>query len=105
MTILPNGDLVAGGQFTTAGGRVSAYWARWGLLGVRGDSNGDRLIDAFDVDCLVAALAGGSTSWSACGTSSPSEAYLCVNDINGDGAENSFDIDGFVSCLLLGACS
>jgi hypothetical protein len=26
---LRDGDLAAGGRFTTAGGLVSAYWARW----------------------------------------------------------------------------
>jgi hypothetical protein len=27
------GDLLAGGEFTTADGMVSAYWARWGPVG------------------------------------------------------------------------
>ena len=29
LAVLPNGDLVAGGGFTTAGGSVSAYFARY----------------------------------------------------------------------------
>jgi trimeric autotransporter adhesin len=30
LTLLPSGDLLVGGEFTTAGGQVSAFLARWG---------------------------------------------------------------------------
>jgi hypothetical protein len=32
LTVLPNGDLVAGGRFTTAGGIVAPHIARWGCV-------------------------------------------------------------------------
>lgn len=67
----------------------------------RGDSNCDVLLNNFDIECFVVALAGGSEQWSeSCGNGSCS--FLCVNDINGDGRVNSFDIDSFVDCLANG---
>jgi hypothetical protein len=32
--VLPNGDMVAGGGFTTAGGAASAFWSRWTDTGI-----------------------------------------------------------------------
>ncbi len=40
------GDIVVGGGFTRAGGRLSEYWARWGLCAV--DFTGDGLVDFGD---------------------------------------------------------
>jgi hypothetical protein len=34
LAVLPNGDLVAGGDFTTAGGVLSGYWAHWTDTGI-----------------------------------------------------------------------
>jgi hypothetical protein len=50
-------NLIVGGYFTTAGGRVSAYIAqwtkRWDPSGPRGDANGDGVIDISDVVYLI----------------------------------------------------
>lgn len=55
------------------------------------DVNCDGSINGFDVDPLVALLAGGGTPCSP-----------CAGDTNGDGFVDGFDIDGFVDCLLGG---
>jgi predicted carbohydrate-binding protein with CBM5 and CBM33 domain len=34
LAALPNGELVAGGDFTTAGGLPSSYWVRWTETGI-----------------------------------------------------------------------
>jgi hypothetical protein len=34
LAVLPNGELVAGGQFTSAGGVSSSFWARWTKTGI-----------------------------------------------------------------------
>jgi len=45
-----NGELVAGGIFTTAGGEVSCYWARWGVPEVyEGDLNHDCGVNELDL--------------------------------------------------------
>ncbi|MCC6676649.1 MAG: hypothetical protein IT436_05850 [Phycisphaerales bacterium] len=41
-------DLVAGGDFLAAGGRASAYWARWGCPPCAADFTGDGLVDFAD---------------------------------------------------------
>ncbi|MCH9057150.1 MAG: hypothetical protein IIB55_00825 [Planctomycetes bacterium] len=46
-----NGELIAGGWFTTAGGQVSAYWARWGCP-CPADCDQNRILDIFDFLCF-----------------------------------------------------
>jgi hypothetical protein len=55
-----NGELVAGGGFITAGGSVSAYWARWGPACPRGAMNCDLVLDEADVPLFVDALLSDS---------------------------------------------
>jgi hypothetical protein len=49
-----NNKLILGGEFTTAGGKVSVYLAQWTKhsAGV-GDANGDGLIDVGDAVYLI----------------------------------------------------
>ena len=55
-----NGELIAGGGFTTAGGQVSARWARWGADVPLGDLDGDCSVGASDLLLLLA-------NWGPCG--------------------------------------
>ncbi len=57
-----------GGGFTTAGGRVSAYWARWGI----------------PAGCGACCLADADCPWASA-------------DCNADGAVNFDDIEPFVA--------
>ena len=63
---------------------------------VKGDSNCDGAIDAFDIDLFVTALVSPG-SWPG-----PCD-FIGANDLNNDGAVDSFDIDPFVA-LLTGQC-
>jgi hypothetical protein len=73
---------------------------------LRGDANCDALVNVFDIDAFVVALAQGESSWEAAyGGPMPWPpfhdcGYMCVNDCNGDGAVNVFDIDPFVRILV-----
>ena len=64
---------------------------------IRGDSNCDGAINAFDIDPFVIALAD-KDGWEAAYNCD----YYCANDVNGDGAVNAFDIDPFVVVLASG---
>ncbi|MGE0481531.1 MAG: hypothetical protein AB7Q17_13770 [Phycisphaerae bacterium] len=85
-------------------------WSWW-LAGVpdpcnafiRGDSNCDGAVNAFDIDPFVLAIVnpdgpGGYTE------TFPNCDLICANDIDQDGNVNAFDIDGFVQCVVDGAC-
>jgi hypothetical protein len=57
-------ELIAGGDFTTAGGRVSAYWARWGPVNqppVACLEGGDRIVEAGS-NCEARVILDGSCS-------------------------------------------
>jgi len=59
-----NDELIAGGDFTTAGEHVSAYWACWGT--VPGDYDGD--VDLYDFAGFDLCLAGpGGGLGAGCG--------------------------------------
>jgi hypothetical protein len=94
-----NGELIAGGNFTTAGGNVSAYWARWGPACPRGDMNCDQIIDLTDVPLFADALLA-APGLATC------EAYTAnVNgDVDADGNPivDGRDIPGFVAGLIGG---
>ena len=95
-----NGELIAGGDFTTAGDCVSVCWARWGCPYVKGDLNCDGAINGLDIDPFVLVLL----------TTPPYDAYYSVfpgcdhmlGDINADGAIDGFDIDPLVALMLGG---
>jgi len=70
---------------------------------VRGDSNGDGLVNFDDIDCFVSALVS-SDAWEACGTTYPPSAYQCANDIDQNGSVDFDDIDPFVECLINEGC-
>jgi hypothetical protein len=99
-----NGELIAGGGFATAGGHVSAYFARWACERCIGDLNCDGFIDFGDINPFVLCLSnfdGWQTTFPGC----PPEN----GDINGDGTygqESLGDINPFVPLLIggQGAC-
>ncbi len=67
-----NGELIAGGNFTTAGGNVSAFWARWGADVPLGDLDGDCNVGVLDLLQLLAA-------WGPC-----ADCEDCPADLDGD---------------------
>ena len=94
-----NGELIAGGYFTTAGGQVSAYWARWGCPHRHGDLNCDGTVDFGDINPFVLALSNPS----AYAQTFP-DCDILVGDMNCDGSADFGDINPFVACLLYGDC-
>ena len=62
---------------------------------IRGDSNGDQVVNNFDIDAFVLALSDRS----AYENLYTAAAYRCRNDFNEDAVVNNFDIDPFVNCL------
>lgn len=70
----------------------------------RGNSNCDPagLVNNYDIDCFVTAIAGGDPLWGGLCNPSQNCDFLCVNDINGDGVVNNLDIDPFLDCLING---
>jgi hypothetical protein len=99
-----NGELIAGGGFTitTAGGQVSAYWARWGCADGGPPALGDLNCDGTygqgsfgDINPFVLYLSNFA-AWEA-------EFPGCNplnGDINGDGLYPDFgDINPFVALL------
>ncbi|MBL8879652.1 MAG: hypothetical protein JNG88_11085 [Phycisphaerales bacterium] len=84
---------------TNAGGSTTSAAAAL-LVTVKGDANGDGLINNFDIDAFVVGLSDGEATYE----SQYNNEFGCALDINGDGAVNNFDLDPFVECLLNGAC-
>lgn len=73
------GELVAGGNFWTAGETAAVYLARWGL---KGDIDRDGTVNVFDIFLLAEA-------WN---TAEGDEQYDPACDVDHDGAVNVFDI-------------
>lgn len=71
----------------------------------RGNANCDPagLVNNFDIDCFVTAVAGGDTPWTILCSQNNTCDFVCVNDINADGFVNNLDIDPFLDCLI-GGC-
>ncbi|MBL8878602.1 MAG: proprotein convertase P-domain-containing protein [Phycisphaerales bacterium] len=67
-----------------------------------GDANCDGLVNNFDINCFVFAIAEGESGWAASCNVAGNCDFSCVLDINGDGSVNNFDIDPFVLCLTEG---
>jgi hypothetical protein len=96
LAVLPNGDLIAGGRFTTAGDVVAPFIARWGCVRICDDidfNNNDVFPEEQDVIDFFDVLAG-----SACAT---------CNDIdfnnNGVFSEDQ-DVIDFFNVLAGGTC-
>lgn len=68
----------------------------------RADANCDGLVNNFDINCFVLAVAEGESTWGAACNAAGTCDFTCVLDINGDGIVNNFDIDPFVLCLTEG---
>ena len=95
-------ELIAGGNFTTAGEHVSAYWARWARPSPcdPGDLNCDGAFNGADIDPFFLAL-GDPAAYAA---QFPS-CDIMNGDMNCDGAVNGADIDPFFTCLGQGGCT
>jgi hypothetical protein len=90
-----NGDLIAGGAFSMAGGASANFVARWGCAApapCSGDMNCDGRVTLADIDPFVEALSGDSawTHWPC--------PWLNA-DCNGDGLVTFADIDPFVAVI------
>jgi hypothetical protein len=97
LAVLPNGDLVAGGSFSSAGGIPASGIARWTTAcGAYCDADfnhdGDSGTDA-DIEAFFACIAGNCCA--TCGSA----------DFNGDGdVATDADIESFFRVLAGGAC-
>jgi hypothetical protein len=97
LTVLPGGDLIAGGTFTTAGGVIANHIARWNgsawsALGSGVNDFVDALAALPDGDLVAGGnflAAGGNVSayfaryhfgWSAVLTQQPADAVTCVSN-------------------------
>jgi hypothetical protein len=94
-----NGELIAGGNFTTAGGEVSAYWARWDCPYRRGDLDCNGAVDFRDINPFVLALSNPG----AYAQTYP-DCDILIGDMNCDASVDFGDINPFVACLSNGDC-
>ncbi|MBL8879366.1 MAG: hypothetical protein JNG88_09630 [Phycisphaerales bacterium] len=62
---------------------------------LRGDSNGNNLVNNFDIDAFVLAIVDPVAYSAQYGAA----ALRCRNDLNNDATVDNFDIDLFVDCL------
>jgi len=85
--------LIAGGYFTTAGGKVSAYIGQWTKHLVRGDANGDGVINVTDVVYLIHYLFLVPPG--------PAPIPLEAGDVNCDGVINVTDVVYLINFLFL----
>jgi hypothetical protein len=101
LTRLPNGDLIAGGNFTTAGGVVAPYIARWGCVTPTCDPidfNQNSLFpEDQDLIDFLSVLAGGPCS--------PGNTCNDI-DFNNDGLfPSDDDLVAFLRVLAGGTCN
>ncbi|UCC31334.1 MAG: hypothetical protein JSU86_03475, partial [Phycisphaerales bacterium] len=76
-----NGELIAGGSFTIAGGNISAFWARRGRSGVLGDANGDQFAGSADFAGWDKCASGPASADAAAVSSAD---CLCIFNSDGD---------------------
>ena len=89
-----DGELIAGGNFTTAGGNISRYWARWSCPhGACCFADGHCEIQT-QIDCTAA-----GASYKGDATMCAPSPCLCPGDMNCDGSVTFADIDLFVEAL------
>ena len=86
LAILPNGDVVAGGDFVRAGDEGSAFFARFTFDCCPADTDRDGYLTGIDFDLFVYAFEDGEI-----------EA-----DFDGDGFVNGLDFDLFVYAYEVG---
>lgn len=91
LTLMPNGDIVAGGDFTIAGGNVSAFIARWRPC-CPADFNQDTEVNADDladyVNCFF--------------SPAPFAAECSRVDFDADGLVTPDDLASYVSAFFAG---
>jgi hypothetical protein len=81
LAAMPDGDIVAGGSFSTAGGNVSVSWARWGCESCYANCDGSAsspTLTANDFQCFLDRFAAGE-AYANCDGSSGTPA-LTAND-------------------------
>ncbi len=84
-----NGELIAGGGFITAGGKVSARWARWGPVSVAADFDGDCDVDADDFALFTNCASGPAI---------PLDSGCEGCDLDRDGDVDQIDFGIFQRC-------
>ena len=91
--------LYAGGHFSHAGGRPSAFIAKWSCIAAArlGDLNCDGAVDTDDIDSFVLAWVDPVAYAGAY-----PDCDRMLADCNKDGAVNNFDIDPFLAALAGG---
>jgi hypothetical protein len=94
-----NGEVIAGGGFTTASGEVSAFWARWGPACSKGNLNCDCAFSGADIDPFFLALGDPGEYMRQF-----PECDIMMGDMNGDRVVNGADIELFFTCLGSGGC-
>ena len=87
-----DGELIAGGNFYSAGGVASKNWARWSPLW--GDANSDEAVNEADIVPFVLALVDPD----AYDAQFPGCLPTC--DVNRDAAVDGLDVQAFVELLL-----
>jgi hypothetical protein len=89
--------LFVGGDFSMAGGKPSAFLAKWTCPFFLGDLNCDGAFDSFDIEPFILALFDPgeyAKRYPDCDINSA--------DINGDGSVDAFDIEPFLELLFGG---
>ena len=87
------GELMAGGDFTTAGGLTSFYWASW-WESLAGDANIDGIVNGSDIEAFILAILNPGAyiaQFSSC---------LLNCDYNRDGVVDTLDMAPFLDTLL-----
>jgi hypothetical protein len=101
-----NGELIVAGDFTTAGGQVSFYWARWDPLTARfvaADFNEDCHVDNSDLQIFATCATGPGVAYDSlslpfgCELLRDDQGRIAV-DLNADGFVDMSDFAVFQRC-------
>jgi len=88
-----NGDLIVGGNFPLAGGKISGFWARWGPTTAYGDLNENGKLDADDFGL---AFDHGCITGPSDVESDPPASRECLCALNSDG-DGDIDLCDFAA--------
>jgi hypothetical protein len=110
LAVLPNGDLVAGGDFTTAGGVAANSIARWNgsswsALGSGTDGTVLSLAVLPSGDLAVGGYSAGGNASGGFARYTFGHACCGTSDFNGDGDFGTdADIEAFFACIAGDCC-